>query len=260
MDNSVTADIHSLPSPTKKMRIEQDTDPKVVMEVVESSEGSSEDEYDEDDEHYNSDSSAFSNSSDLDDFDCLPSEDNINKMPDGIEKLHLLSMSHKRKMKALEEERTRVKKERDELIHQKALERIPRWSNKLYKAYRNQQDIEGSQERILLVFYKEMYDKSRFNFIWTIHLEGIRIGRKTYNFYTKAGEYTNKAKFVTVVMQRTNRQKITCSNWEFGVVLEEKNHPELFGDNHYKLVSKIMETFAEFASITETRCSYFIQT
>lgn len=260
MDNSVNADIDSRPSPTKKMRIEKETDSKEVMEVVESE--SSDEECEEDDEPYNSDSSAISNGSDLDDFDCLPSEDNIHLMPDGIEKLHLLSMSHKRKMKALEEERTRVKKERDELIHQKALERIPRWSKKLYKAYRTQKEgIKGleNEKKLLRFFYNEMYNKSRFNFIWTIHLEGIRIGRKTYNFYTKAGEYEDKVRFVTVVMQRTKRQKITCSNWEFGVVLDEKNHPELFGDCR-KLVSKIMETFAEFASITETRCSYFIQT
>lgn len=262
---------HDSPRPLKKARVDDtpNSDNVVVegeleevgeeMDEEEDDDTSASSDYSDDEEDSNSDSS-ICNSSDSD-FGGLGDDDDIQKMPDGIEKYHYLQLSIKRTIRELETKRKDVLKKRDELISQEALKYIPRWQKRLNKLYRLQMKFkpEVTDEKTLRSFYKDMYEKKRYNFIWTLHIERVRIGGKKYNFYTKAGEYNDGDKFVNVVMQNAKNSKITCSNWDAAVLITQKDSPELFEtlrESKLNLCRKIRDTFAEFASIRDTEVLY----
>jgi hypothetical protein len=252
--------------PLKKARVDTPAPPPIHVETVKEEKVEEEEEIDvfdsddwfdfsDDEEDSNSDSSVC-NSSDSD-FDFLPDEDDIKKMPESMEQCHLHSLLLKRNIRELEAKRQDVKKRLDELITQKALGGIPRWQRQLNDLYRCQQGIkpEVSDEKTLSRFYQHMYYEQRYNFVWTLHVEKMRIGSKAYNFYTKAGEYTDGVKFVNVVVQKSKNHKITSSNWDRAILIYQKESPELFGtsrESKLNLCRKVWETFAEFASACHT--------
>jgi hypothetical protein len=257
------------PPPSKKARVDDNAIippplPHVAgEEEEEEEEESSDDDYDygdgEEFESTNSDSSVCADSDS--DFDGLGNEDEIEEMPEGIEKYHYLQLSIKRSIRELQAKRKALLETRDELISQEALKFIPRWVKRLNKFYRFQMKFnsEVSDEKTLRAFYKNMYQEKRYNFIWTLHIERFKIWDKKYNFYTKAGEYTDGAKFVNVVMQKSKYSKITSSNWDAAVLITQKESPELFEtsrESKLNLCRKVLKSFAEFASICDIKVLY----
>jgi hypothetical protein len=239
---------------------EEEMEEEMEMEMEEEEEEETSDYSDFSDEENSNSDSSINNSSDSD-FDDLPEEEDIKKMSESIEKYHLLSLSIKRTIRELEAKRKDAKMKRDELISQKAIDDIPLWLRRLKYLHKLQEGMkpEDSDQKTLRRLYKQMYQKERYNFIWTLHIERLRIGHKKYNFYTKAGEYSDGFKFVNVVMQNAKKHNIIYSNWDFALLIEQKSSPELFEtsrESKLRLCCKIRDTFAKFASIRDKEVLY----